>query len=72
MCLATPVRLKKVTGDKGQVTSGNGSREVRLDLIENPQVGDWLLCHADLAVNKVGEKEAKKILEIVKECGHEH
>lgn len=52
--------------------SGKIVREVRLDLIENPRVGDWLLCHADLAVNKVEEEEALKILEIVGECGHEH
>lgn len=70
MCLATPVKLTKITEDKGQVANGKDSREVRLDLIEKPKVGDWLLCHADLAVNKVDEKEALKILEIVKECSH--
>ena len=72
MCLAIPVKLQKVAGGRGQVGGGKNAREVRLDLIENPQVGDWLLCHGDLAVNKVEEKEALKILEILGECSHGH
>lgn len=68
MCLATPVKIKsKISKSKFQIEDG---RVVDTSMVPDAKAGDWLLCHADLAVNKVDEKEAKEILKLVKKCSH--
>lgn len=68
MCLATPVKIiSKISESKFEVGEG---KVVDTSLVPDAKVGDWLLCHADLAVNKVSEKEAKEILKLVKKCSH--
>ena len=69
MCLATPVQVQKIQGKKAFLTDG---RQVDLVMISNARAGDWLLCHADLAINKISKKEAQDILELTKSCGHSH
>lgn len=67
MCLATPVKIKKIENNRALLENG---QEVDVSLVDSPSPGEWLLCHADLAINKVEEKEAKEILKLVKECTH--
>ena len=67
MCLAKPVKIAKVSYPKASLEDG---RQVDLSLIDNPQEGDWLLCHANLAINKLPEDEAQEILKLNKMCTH--
>lgn len=67
MCLATPVKIKKIEHNKALLENG---REVDISLVDSPSSGDWLLCHADLAINKINEKEAEEILKLVDHCSH--
>lgn len=68
MCLAMPVKIEsKIAKAKYQIEDG---RIVDTSLVPDAQVGDWLLCHADLAVNKINEKEARNIFKLVKKCSH--
>ena len=69
MCLATPVKIKKIAGKKALLEDG---RSVDISLVDSPSAGQWLLCHADLAINKIDEKEAKEILALVVKCSHHH
>ena len=69
MCLAIPEKIKKINGRFAQLENG---RKVNIDLIENPQEGEYLLVHADLAINKLEPAEAKKILKLVSCCAHQH
>ena len=70
MCLAIPVKvIKKIDQYKYKIEDG---RSVDVSLIPDVKVGDWLLCHADLAVNKVDAKEAKDILKLANKCTHQH
>ncbi len=68
MCLATPVKIKKVNNNCALLDDG---RKVDLSLIGNAQIGNWILCHDSLAINKLDEKEAKEILELAKKCHHQ-
>jgi len=68
MCIATPVKIKKVEGKRAFIADG---REVDISLVQNAKTGDWLLCHANLAINKVEENEAKEILKLNKMCAHQ-
>lgn len=66
MCLATPAKIKSIKENKAKVEDSHGSREVSLELIKGPKIGDYLLVHGDLAINKIDKKEAKEILKLNK------
>ncbi len=41
------------------------SREINLRLLENAQVGDYVLVHAGFAIEKIDEQEAKETLDLM-------
>lgn len=65
MCLAIPVKLTSIKGDKGWVEIGTTTREVDLTLLPEAKAGDYVLIHAGFAISKVEEKEAKQLLELL-------
>lgn len=67
MCLATPMKIIKITGNKATVGSYNHSHEISLDLIKDAKIGDYVLAHGDMAINKLQKEEALKILKIINE-----
>ena len=72
MCLATPVKVKSEVKNQKSKMIVEGDKEVDISLVPDAKVGDWLLCHADLAVQKLDEKDAKEILQLSKMCYHNH
>lgn len=68
MCLAVPMELLELFppqedgGREGLVRTGGLPRRVRLDLVENPRVGDHLLVHAGFAIQVLDPKEAEELL----------
>jgi len=69
MCLALPVKINKIVS-KCQSVKVSGGKTVDISLTPDAKVGDWLLCHADLAVQKIDKKSAQEILELTKSCHH--
>ncbi len=69
MCLAIPMQLTNIDGPQGTVTSGGVSCEVRLDLVESPDVGDYVLVHAGYAITVLDEAEAQETLTLLAELG---
>lgn len=65
MCLATPCKIVDIEGKTAVVQSKNHTHTVDLSLIKSPQIGDYILVHADMAINKVPQEEAEKILSMV-------
>jgi hydrogenase maturation factor len=59
------MELIRIEGEYGFVKHSGKEFRVELSLIDNPQVGDWLLAHAEIAVNRVSSKDAKDILELI-------
>ncbi|EKD56686.1 MAG: hypothetical protein ACD_58C00120G0009 [uncultured bacterium] len=72
MCLATPVQIKLKTKNEKLKVIVDGDKEVDISLVPKAKKGDWLLCHGDLAINKIDESEAKTILGMIKSCQHQH
>ena len=67
MCLAIPIKLTEING-RNAVGEVNGlKREVRVDFISEPQVGDYVIMHAGFAIEKVDELQAQADLEAWKE-----
>lgn len=73
MCLAVPSKIIKIEGKKATVRSQNHTYKADLSLLDNPQVGDYVLVHGDLAINKVPEEEADRILKMISKIdNHNH
>ncbi len=70
MCLATPSKIIKIEKDWAIVQSGDHTHKANLSLIKNAKIGDYILVHADLALNKIEKEEAKKILKMIKNINH--
>ena len=68
MCLAVPYTIKKISEDGWALAVSNGVElEVRLDLIENPALGDTVLVHAGFAIQKLDERESVELAAIWEE-----
>ncbi len=67
MCWAVPAKIVEIDGDVGKVELSGTSRQVGLQLIADPHVGDYVLIHAGFAIQKVDEEEAHKTLDLLAE-----
>ena len=67
MCLAIPVKIKKISGDTATIDADGIEREASLMLMSDVKVGDFVLLHAGFAIQKVDEKEAIKSLAVWRE-----
>ncbi|MEA3413399.1 MAG: HypC/HybG/HupF family hydrogenase formation chaperone [Pseudomonadota bacterium] len=71
MCLALPARVVSVEDDTDMATVALGEvkKEVSLALVEDVQVGDFVLIHVGYALNKVSPEEAELTLKLFAEAG---
>ena len=65
MCLAVPMKLIKINGVTGIAELGNLQREIGLLLVENANIGDYVIVHAGYAIQKLDEKEALKTISLL-------
>jgi len=65
MCLAVPMKIIKINGVTGIAELGNLQREIGLLLVENTNVGDYVIVHAGYAIQKLDEKEAAKTIALL-------
>jgi hydrogenase expression/formation protein HypC len=63
MCLAIPGRIIEITGKTAVVDFGGVKREVRLDLLPEVKVGDYVIVHTGFAIERLDEERALEILE---------
>jgi hydrogenase assembly chaperone HypC/HupF len=59
------MKILKIKGKTGIVGSEQHTHTVDLSLIKNPKIGDYVLAHGDMAINKIPLTEAKKILQLI-------
>ena len=62
MCWAIPAKITEIDGPTGKVELWGTVREVGLQLVDDPKVGDYVLVHAGFAIEKMREKEALETL----------
>ncbi|MCX7817027.1 MAG: HypC/HybG/HupF family hydrogenase formation chaperone [Syntrophales bacterium] len=69
MCIAIPGRVISINEENMAVIEVFGSkREVSLDLLDEPvKVGDYLICHAGYAIQRLDEDVAMEKLAFLKE-----
>jgi hydrogenase expression/formation protein HypC len=71
MCLAIPMRLVKIDGFTAVAEVDGVSRQVRLDLLPEAAVGDYVLIHAGLAIARVDAEHAEETLSLLRSLADE-
>lgn len=69
MCVAVPSKIVAIEGNTAIVEVTGSRSSARLDLIEDAQVGDYVLVHAGFAISKVDADEAQETLGLMSEVG---
>jgi hydrogenase expression/formation protein HypC len=67
MCLAIPAKLIRIDEHMGTVDMEGTQRDVSLLLLEDAQIGDYLIVHAGFAIHSVDEAEALASLKLLRE-----
>ncbi|HWU60387.1 MAG TPA: HypC/HybG/HupF family hydrogenase formation chaperone [Ensifer sp.] len=69
MCLAIPVQVKEVlTDNMAKVTLDGVSKIVSTALVDDVQVGDYLVLHVGYALAKIDPEEAERTLDLIREA----
>ena len=69
MCIAFPGKVMSIDEDNFAVIDISGSRrEISLDIVdESVSVGDYVICHAGYAIQRIDEEVALEKLSFLKE-----
>ena len=70
MCLAIPLRIAEIDG-KNAVGERDGiRRNIRLDFIRAPKVGEYVIVHAGFAIERLSEEQALEDMAAAAEVEH--
>ncbi len=69
MCLAIPAEVISIDQDNAMVSVGGIKKQISLTLVDNVNVGDYLLIHVGYALNKINPDEAQQTLKLFAEAG---
>ena len=71
MCLAIPGKIIEINGVKAMVDFDGVTQNVIVALIQNPEIGKYVIVHAGYAIEMMNEKEAFESIEQWKEIAGE-
>jgi len=72
MCLGVPAQIVAVEDrGLGRVAVAGVSRMVSLELISNPQVGEWVILHAGYAIQRIEAEAAAETLKLCEYLGND-
>ena len=63
MCLAIPLKLVEIDGKTAVGEAMGMRREIRVDFIDQPKIGDYVIVHAGFAIERLPEQQALDDLE---------
>jgi len=66
MCLAIPMRVVEIRGNTARVEQEGVSREARIDFLDGIEVGDFVLVHAGIAIERVRPEDAEETLRLIR------
>jgi hydrogenase expression/formation protein HypC len=71
MCLAIPAKVTAISenGEMATISLDGVQKEVSLALVEEVQIGDYVLVHVGYALNRLSPEEAERTLQIFAEAG---
>jgi hydrogenase expression/formation protein HypC len=69
MCLAIPSKITAIDENEMATIDVDGViRKVSLLMVENAQIGDYVIVHAGFAIKKIDEATAQESLALLKEA----
>ena len=63
MCLAIPLQLIEINGSTAVGEAMGMRREIRVDFIDKPRIGDYVIVHAGFAIERLPEQQALEDIE---------
>jgi len=67
MCLAIPMKIRKIKGEFAEVEAGRLTRTINIQMLPVAKVGDYVLVHAGFAIEKIDPARAKETLKLIDE-----
>jgi hydrogenase expression/formation protein HypC len=67
MCLSIPAKIDSIDGEMAMVSVGSVTYKASLQLLDDVNVGDYILLHTGFAIQKISEEEAAETLRIFQE-----
>ena len=66
MCLAIPMKVVEINGNTARVEQEGVSKAARIDFLEGIQIGDYVLIHAGIAIERLDPEEAEETLRLIR------
>ena len=67
MCLAVPMKIVAVEGEKARVSLGGLTQEIDVRFLPDPRPGEYVIVHAGFAIERLDPGEAEKTLALFRE-----
>lgn len=67
MCLAIPMKIKKIKGEFAKVEAGRLTRTINIQMLPLIKEGDYVIVHAGFALEKIDPQKAKETLKVINE-----
>ncbi|PKP02105.1 MAG: HypC/HybG/HupF family hydrogenase formation chaperone [Bacteroidetes bacterium HGW-Bacteroidetes-6] len=67
MCLSIPAQVISINGDTAKVSVGGTEYDASLQLLDDVNIGDYILLHTGFAIQKISEEEAIETLKVFEE-----
>lgn len=67
MCLSVPAKIESINDETACVSIGGVILKVGLQLIDNPEIGEYVLIHSGFAIQKISEADAKETIRLLRE-----
>ena len=67
MCLAVPLKIESIDGMDAVAGRDGVRRKIRLDLLKDPKIGEYVIVHAGFAIERLREEQALQDLEAARE-----
>lgn len=64
MCLAVPARVTEINGEDAVLDYGGIRRKANISLLNDVNIGDYVLVHVGYAISKMDEAEALGTLKL--------
>ena len=58
MCLAVPLKLIEINGNEAVAESMGLRRQIRVDYLDSPKPGEYVMVHAGFAIERLPEEQA--------------
>lgn len=63
MCIAAPAQVLEINDNVATVDFGGVRQQAKLDLVEDVEIGKYVLVHSGYAIEVMSDQEAKESLE---------